>query len=89
MRRDVGVRDECCGHGSKGDQELRAEVCAETTDQACCCCEGNLLFDVEIETVELVDGDNGMQRGVVCFELLVLVMAPQRDQRHARFHHHH
>ena len=89
MRRDVGVRNECCGHRGKRDQELWAEVCAETTDKACCCCEGDLLFDVEIETVELVDGDDGVQGGVVCFELRVLVRAAEHYRYHARFHRHH
>jgi hypothetical protein len=60
VRRNIGVRNERCGHGSKSDQELWAEVCAEATDKACCCCEGDLLFDVEIKTVELVDGDDGV-----------------------------
>jgi len=60
VRRNVGVRNERCGHRSKSDQELLAEVCAETTDKTCCCGEGNLLFDVEIKTVKLVDGDDGV-----------------------------
>ena len=60
VRRNVGVRNERCGHRSKSDQELWAEVCAETTDKTCCCGEGNLLFDVEIKTVKLVDGDDGV-----------------------------
>jgi hypothetical protein len=80
VRRNIGVRNERCGHGSKSDQELWAEVCAEATDKACCCCEGDLLFDVEIKTVELVDGNDGVQRSVVCFELLVLVRPSEHYQ---------
>ena len=80
MRRNIGVRNESCGHRSESDQELWAEVCAETTDKACCCGEGNLLFDVEIKTVELVDGDDGVQGSVVCFELLVLVRTSEHYQ---------
>ena len=76
-RRNIGVRNESCGHRSESDQELWAEVCAETTDKACCGGEGNLLFDVQIETVKLVDGDYGVQGSIVCFELLVSVWAAE------------
>jgi hypothetical protein len=69
MRRDVGIGYQCCCDGCEGDEEFRAKVCAKTGNEASCGAEGYFFFDVEVETIELVARDDGLERGVVCFKL--------------------
>lgn len=81
MRWDIWIWNKCCGNRREGDEELRTEVCAQTGNKACCCCEGDLLFDVEVEAVELVDCDYGVEGDIVCFKLLYgLVVNVERCQ---------
>lgn len=67
---DVRVRYEGCSNGSHGNEEIGPEVCAQTGNKACCSSEWDLLLDVEIEAIELVDGNDGVKRNVVCLKLL-------------------
>jgi hypothetical protein len=49
--RDIGVREESGGDGCEGDEEIWAEVCAQTGYEAGGCGEGDRFFNVEVETV--------------------------------------
>ena len=69
---DIGVGDECCGDGGEGNEEVGAEVCAQTGDEPGRCGQGDFFFDVEVETGEVVDGNDGVEGGVVCLELGVV-----------------
>lgn len=70
VRGDVRVGNQGCGDRCESDEELGAKVCAQSGDEAGCCAEGDLFFDVEVEAVKFVDCDDGVQGNVVCFELL-------------------
>ena len=69
---DIRVWYQCCCDRCEGDEEVRAEVCAETRDETRCCGEGDGLFDVEIETVQGAESYEGTDGGVVCFKLCVV-----------------
>lgn len=86
MRRDIRVWYESCGNGCHGDEEVRTEVCAQTGDEACCCCERDLLFDVEVKAIELVDCGYGVKGDVVCFKLARVSREGQTTSRYARSH---
>ena len=63
------VRKKSCSYGCHRDEKIGAKVCAEARDEAGGRLERDLLFDVEIETVELVSLDKGAERLVICFKL--------------------
>lgn len=71
MWRDVGVWEQSSGDGRECDEEVVAEVCAETGDEACGGAEGDGFLDIEVQAGEGVGGDEGAEWEVVGFELVM------------------
>jgi hypothetical protein len=60
MRWDIWIWYEGRGNGCHSDEKVGTEVCAQTGNEACCCRERDLFFDVEVKAVELIDCDYGV-----------------------------